>query len=302
MLHLRGAPALSEARRRALEARIRHHAPALRQLTAHFVHFVELNDPLDERATAILERLLEYGPRTDASETETEAAASASGEGDDGQLILVTPRLGTISPWSSKATEIARICGLSRVARLERGVAYTVRGDFADVEKEIAPLLHDRMTQAVLRRYDDAEALFRHAEPTPLRTVPVLDGGREALERADRELGLALATDEIDYLVDNFREIGRDPNDVELMMFAQANSEHCRHKIFNARWTVDGQIQDLSLFDMIRESYKASPAGASKYTEPSDSTGTSERIRFTPSSCTIDTGGPELRYVLFQVE
>ncbi|MDP6981328.1 MAG: phosphoribosylformylglycinamidine synthase [Myxococcota bacterium] len=276
MLHLRGAPALSEARRRALEARIRSHVPALQRLTAHFVHFVDLKEPLDEHATATLYRLLEYGPRTDA------AAPDADGEGD-GQLILVTPRIGTISPWSSKATEIAKICGLDAVDRLERGIAYAATGDLADVEKAIAPLLHDRMTQAVLSRYDDAEVLFRHAEPAPLRTVPVREGGREALEKADRELGLALASDEIDYLVENFLTLGRDPNDVELMMFAQANSEHCRHKIFNADYTVDGVAQDHSLFQMIRNTHAISPDGVlSAYSDNSSVIDGSIAGRFFP--------------------
>ncbi len=251
MFHLRGAPALSEARRRALEARIQETVPALRRLTAHFVHFIDAEGAVEGDARTILERLLEYGPR----------AETAGSNDDDGQLILVTPRMGTISPWSSKATEIARICGLDAVKRLERGIAYVVSGDLADAAKEVAPFLHDRMTQTVLRRFDEAEALFRHAEPAPLQTIGVLEGGREALERADRELGLALASDEIDYLVENFRALGRDPNDVELMMFAQANSEHCRHKIFNADYTVDGIEQDRSLFQMIRNTRAISPDG-----------------------------------------
>ena len=277
MFHLRGAPALSEARRRALETRVKDAVPALQSLTAHFVHFIDTENELDSGARHILERLLTYGPRD-------ESATAEAPEGE-GQLILVTPRVGTISPWSSKATEIARICGLGDVKRLERGIAYVVTGDLADAAKEVAPFLHDRMTQAVLRRYDEAEALFRNAEPAPLKTIGILEGGREALERADRELGLALATDEIDYLVENFRALGRDPNDIELMMFAQANSEHCRHKIFNADYTIDGVTQDRSLFQMIRNTHAISPDGVlSAYEDNSSVIDGSVAGRFFPDN------------------
>ncbi len=172
-----------------------------------------------------------------------------------GTLYLVTPRLGTISPWASKATDIARNCGFAGVRRIERGIAYHAQGK-VDVAR-----LHDRMTESVLDSLDAAEALFHHVAPQPLTTVDILAGGRAALVKANGELGLALSEDEIDYLVDNFSKVQRNPTDVELMMFAQANSEHCRHKIFNASWTVDGADQPLSLFGMIRESHKAHPAG-----------------------------------------
>ena len=171
---------------------------------------------------------------------------------------MVTPRPGTISPWSSKATDIAHNCGLDLVQRIERGITYQV---FADVELsaeqqlQIAESLHDRMTEAVLRNTNEAEQLFIEAEPAPLSTVPVLSGGREALVEANQSLGLALAEDEIDYLVESYIRLDRDPTDVELMMFAQANSEHCRHKIFNASWSIDGEEQDLSLFKMIKNTH-----------------------------------------------
>ena len=272
MLHLRGAAALSRARLRSLEEQIRRHTPALRSITAAFTHFVDTVSPLDDGELALLDRLLEYGPRQEDDAKEPE-----------GQLILIAPRVGTISPWSSKATEIAQICGLDRVRRLERGIAYRVTGDFADGIKEIAPFLHDRMTQTTFRRFDEAEALFRRADPTPLRTIPVQTGGREALERADRELGLALARDEIDYLVENFSAIGRDPSDIELMMFAQANSEHCRHKIFNADYSIDGETQDRSLFQMIRNTHAISPDGVlSAYSDNSAVIDGSQAGRFFP--------------------
>jgi len=176
-----------------------------------------------------------------------------------GMLVLVTPRLGTISPWSSKATDIARNCGFAKIRRIERGIAYHLQ----DAKKSAVATrhLHDRMTESVLDSLDAADELFHHYEPQPLTTVDILKGGRAALVAANGELGLALSEDEIDYLVDNFGKLGRNPTDVELMMFAQANSEHCRHKIFNATWTVDGQDQPLSLFAMIRETHKAHPEG-----------------------------------------
>jgi phosphoribosylformylglycinamidine synthase len=276
MLHLRGAPALSDARLRALEGRIRTRVPALQSLSAEFVHFVDENQTLGESEREILARLLEYGPKRSRETTKSV-----------GQLLLVTPRVGTISPWSSKATEIAQICGLSGIRRLERGIAYRMTGDVADAVKEVAPFLHDRMTQTVFRRPDEVEALFQHAEPAPLRSVDMSEGGREALQRADRELGLALAPDEIDYLVENFRVLGRNPSDIELMMFAQANSEHCRHKIFNADYTLDGVDQERSLFQMIRNTHALSPDGVlSAYSDNCAVVDGSEGGRFFPDAKT----------------
>ncbi len=154
-------------------------------------------------------------------------------------MLIVVPRPGTISPWSSKATDIMHNCGLDKVRRVERGIVYTcalpdgmVPG--SQQRDALMPLLHDRMTEAVLFDTAEAEVLFRHAVPTPCARIDVLGGGRAALEIANRELGLALSADEIDYLLENFTALGRNPADIELMMFAQANSEHCRHKIFNA--------------------------------------------------------------------
>ncbi|MDR2000735.1 MAG: phosphoribosylformylglycinamidine synthase, partial [Zoogloeaceae bacterium] len=175
-----------------------------------------------------------------------------------GALLLVTPRLGTISPWSSKATDIARNCGFGNIKRIERGIAYYIEGG---EKSTVIARLHDRMTESALDAFDAADELFHHYAPQPLMTVDILAGGRAALAIANGELGLALSEDEIDYLVENFGKLGRNPTDVELMMFAQANSEHCRHKIFNASWTVDGLAQPMSLFGMIRATHKAHPAG-----------------------------------------
>jgi len=166
-----------------------------------------------------------------------------------GKLLLVTPRPGTISPWSSKATDIAHNCGLQQVNRLERGVAYYIEAGTLTNEQwqQVTAELHDRMMETVFFALDDAEQLFAHHQPTPVTSVDLLGQGRQALIDANLRLGLALAEDEIDYLQDAFTKLGRNPNDIELYMFAQANSEHCRHKIFNADWVIDGEQQPKSL-------------------------------------------------------
>ncbi len=250
MLLLRGSPALSDFRLNKLDNMLQNRIPGISGLYAEYTHFVHLQNQLTDTERQVLERLLDYGPALPVAEPE-------------GQLIRVVPRPGTISPWSSKATDIAHHCGLDSIVRMERGISYWLHGEALTEQQlhAILPLLYDRMTEAVLFNNDDAGSLFSNAEPAPLRTVDVTGGGRDALVRANREFGLALAEDEIDYLVDNFTTIGRNPNDIELMMFAQANSEHCRHKIFNADWIIDGQECDLSLFAMIRNTHKKHPNG-----------------------------------------
>ncbi len=177
-------------------------------------------------------------------------------ENDEVQ-VLVTPRVGTISPWSSKATDIFKNCN-TPVHRLERGVLYTLKG-VSSVSNALKLALHDRMTESVFDQIDDAKALFVETAPKPLNSIDILGQGKEALVQANREFGFALSDEEIDYLTDAFNKLGRNPHDIELMMFAQANSEHCRHKIFNAQWTIDGEKQPLSLFQMIKNTYKESP-------------------------------------------
>ncbi|SFH92639.1 phosphoribosylformylglycinamidine synthase [Modicisalibacter xianhensis] len=250
MLELRGAPALSDFRHAKLLASLRAQVPEVESLHADYVHFVDIDGELDADARTVLESLLTYGRRFDADEPR------------EGHLFLIVPRLGTLSPWSSKATDIARNCGLSQVRRIERGVAYRVKlGSVLSEEafEAIVATLHDRMTESVLANASDAVKLFAHHDPAPLGQVDILAGGRPALETANGELGLALAEDEIDYLMQSFQDLGRNPSDVELMMFAQANSEHCRHKIFNAEWTIDGEVQEHSLFKMIKNTYQHSP-------------------------------------------
>jgi phosphoribosylformylglycinamidine synthase len=244
MLILRGAPALSAFRHGKLLEQLTLKVPAISGVYAEFAHFAEVVGVLTGDEESVLARLLKYGPSVPVQEPA-------------GRLFLVLPRFGTISPWSSKASDIARNCGLAKIQRLERGIAYYVAGDITDADAElIAASLHDRMTQLVLDNLKQAAGLFQHSQPKPLTVIDILAGGRAALEQANASLGLALAEDEIDYLVTSFNELGRNPHDIELMMFAQANSEHCRHKIFNASWDIDGQSQDKSLFGMIKNTFQ----------------------------------------------
>ncbi|MDJ0805474.1 MAG: phosphoribosylformylglycinamidine synthase [Gammaproteobacteria bacterium] len=251
MLILRGAPALSDFRLRKLTQRLESELDRAVSLYAEYMHFTELGQSLGEQEQVVLERLLRYGPQLTRQDPV-------------GLLLLVVPRPGTVSPWSSKATDIAHHCGLKNIERLERGIAYYLSCDpelHNDELKLAIDLLHDRMTEVVLQDMEDANCLFLHADPKPFIQVDVVEGGRPALVKANYDLGLALSDDEIDYLVESFQGLGRNPTDVELMMFAQANSEHCRHKIFNADWIIDGKRQDLSLFKMIRNTTDCSPEG-----------------------------------------
>lgn len=176
---------------------------------------------------------------------------------NDEVQILVTPRVGTISPWSSKATDIFANCN-TPIHRLERGVLFTLKG-ISEVSNEVKQALHDRMTESVFSSIEDATALFQETAPKPLNSIDILGQGKQALVQANSEFGFALSDEEIDYLTEAFIKLGRNPHDIELMMFAQANSEHCRHKIFGSEWTIDGEVQPLSLFQMIKNTYKESP-------------------------------------------
>jgi len=244
VLTLPGAVALSPFRIEKLRAALAG-APAI---DTRYMHFVAVSEPLTSDESRVLERLLTYGSR--------------GAQPPQGEMFLVIPRFGTVSPWSSKATDIAHNCGLAKVVRIERGVAFHAAGPLSAPQREaLVRAIHDRMTETVVGSVEEAHRLFAHATPQPLATVDLQGGGRAALEEANRRMGLALAPDEIDYLVENFARLGRNPTDVELMMFAQANSEHCRHKIFNASWTVDGEAQERSLFAMIRNTHQRSPRG-----------------------------------------
>lgn len=250
VLPLRGTRALSDFRVKKLLQKAAALGLPAAQLSSEFWYFAASDAPLAADDAAKLEALID-------------AQSVAAPEVSDGlNLFLVTPRLGTVSPWASKATDIAHNCGLSQITRIERGMAVWVSGRLNEDEKRAwASLLHDRMTESVLPDFQAAEKLFAHPEAQTFATVDVLGGGRDALVKANTELGLALSADEIDYLVENYRVLNRNPSDVELMMFAQANSEHCRHKIFNADFVLNGQAQEKSLFRMIRDTHEAHPEG-----------------------------------------
>ena len=245
---LRGASALSLFRIQKLAQKAAALGLPQAEIASEYWYFVSSPAPLDAAQTEKLQALLS------AVRVDTPAAGQS--------LFLVTPRIGTISPWSSKATDIVHNCGLDGVERIERGMAVYVSGSLHGNERaQWASLLHDRMTESVLPNFQSAEQLFAAHEDQSFDTVDVLGGGRAALEAADKSMGLALSSDEIDYLVENYRALNRNPSDVELMMFAQANSEHCRHKIFNADFILNGEKQPKSLFRMIRDTHEASPQG-----------------------------------------
>lgn len=245
---LRGSSALSAFRLAKLLSRCQNAQLPVTDIYAEYVHFVDLDTPLTASDRTTLESLLQYGSLLTKHQPQ-------------GMLLLVTPRPGTISPWSSKATDIAHNCGLTQIKRLERGIAYYVQANFnhEQQKQQVAALLHDRMMESVYNHLQQGEKLFTRHQPTPLSSIDLLGQGRSALEQANKKLGLALAEDEIDYLFQAFTHLKRNPNDIELYMFAQANSEHCRHKIFNADWVIDGKQQSNSLFNMIKNTFKQTP-------------------------------------------
>ena len=251
VLPLRGVTALSDFRvEKLLQKAAALGLPEVK-LKSEFWYFVGSEKALDAATVEKLQALL-------AAQSVKETPEAREGL----HLFLVTPRLGTISPWASKATNIAENCGLEGIERIERGMAVWLEGRLNDDEKQQwAALLHDRMTESVLPDFQTASKLFHHLESETFSSVDVLGGGKEALVKANTEMGLALSADEIDYLVENYQALNRNPSDVELMMFAQANSEHCRHKIFNADFILNGEKQPKSLFGMIRDTHNAHPEG-----------------------------------------
>ncbi|MDO8370583.1 MAG: phosphoribosylformylglycinamidine synthase, partial [Polaromonas sp.] len=252
-----GISALSDFRVQQLLPRLQAIEGKIAGISARFVHLVATVSPPDDALKTRLAALLTYG----------DPCPESSAKGDEALLFIVSPRFGTVSPWASKATDIAHNCGLA-IKRIERITEYrlTLKSGFfsrtalSDAQRDqVAALLHDRMTESVMTDRAQAAGLFTELQGAPLQTINVLAGGKAALEAANSEFGLALAADEIDYLVAAFTQLQRNPTDVELMMFAQANSEHCRHKIFNADFTIDGVAQDKSLFGMIRNTEKLNP-------------------------------------------
>ena len=216
-------------------------------LGARFIHFIDSKNDLGEEQDRILDSILEYGPNWPFG-------------ADEGFKIFTLPRFGTTSPWSSKATDIAKVCGLSSIERIERGVVFSLALVNKDKrpKKEAIDLLFDRMTEVAITDLKQAKEIFSSLEPQPFSEVDILSDGKSALETANLQLGLALNDDEIEYLLEQFTKLNRNPTDAELMMFAQANSEHCRHKVFNADWIIDGIEKERSLFQMIKHTHEAS--------------------------------------------
>ena len=292
ILCLKGDAAFSAFRLKRLQARLVTAVLDIESVVADYWHVAALKQALSAEERAKLANLLE------------EKAAGT----EVGELFLVAPRIGTISPWSSKSTDIAWNCDLNSIERIERVVAFHVvlkggRKLTADEKKIVSGLLHDRMTESVLASFDEAGELFRHFQPKPLATVDVLKGGKTALVEANSALGLALSDDEIDYLLDIFTKVGRNPTDVELMMFAQANSEHCRHKIFNASWVIDGEAKEKTLFGMIRETHAAHPQGTvMAYADNSSIIEGAKINRFYPDADRGYSYKEELTHILTKVE
>ncbi len=270
-----GSAAYSEFRLSRLLKKLYEVSDEIKSISAVYVYFLKLDGELSSEEEAhLLDLLSEAGQQPERL--------------DEGELFVVAPRPGTISPWSSKATDILHVCGLSHVERIERGIAIAIGSlrPMSSFEREaIADVLHDRMTETVFTTVDEAQLLFAEHDPEPLREIEIDDDARAALAEANMRLGLALSDDEIDYLADAYTALGRNPTDVELMMFAQANSEHCRHKIFNADWIIDGKPRDTSLFAMIRYSYEQHPDGVlSAYSDNSAVMKGSAGQRFMPAA------------------
>ncbi|CAA6802405.1 MAG: Phosphoribosylformylglycinamidine synthase, synthetase subunit (EC / Phosphoribosylformylglycinamidine synthase, glutamine amidotransferase subunit (EC [uncultured Thiotrichaceae bacterium] len=277
MLILLGSDALSSFRKQKLLHSLKELAPSITDVTASYQHFVNVTADLDDKEQQALEQLLDYGEHKGV-------------DIGDGLLLVVTPRPGTISPWSSKATDIIHNAGLLKIERAERGVAFSIHSDSsltAEQRASVAPLLHDRMMEVVWNNLNDVEALFAETSAAPLNRIDTDNDPVAALQQANVSLGLALSEDEIEYLVESYQQLGRHPTDVELMMFAQANSEHCRHKIFNADWVIDGEAKEKTLFGMIRNTFHHSPDGIlSAYSDNSAVMAGSDSTLFRPDNAT----------------
>jgi phosphoribosylformylglycinamidine synthase len=278
-----GVNALSDFRKAALLRQLQAIDASIVNISAEYLHFVKAVETPRKQ----LEKLLTYGQPFLSKR--------------EGTLFLAVPRPGTISPWSSKATNIAHNAGLNSVKRIERGIAYYVDATKPIKQNSIAKLLHDRMVEAVLSTPEEAEVLFKTTEPKPVQVIDVLGGGQEVLERANEELVLALAPDEIEYLYNSYQNLGRNPTDAELMMFGVVNSEHCRHKIFNADWEIDGKKQPKSLFQMIKNTHEK--AGDNVLSAYSDNAavlkgGKAEHFYPDPSDHTYKTDSKDLHIVI----
>lgn len=258
---LPGADTLSPFRQQRLLENLANQGVVLESIEAQYLHFVWSTVQLDAQNQAVLSSLLTYGQPFISKINSGKSWLGV--HQSDSQSAIVIPRFGTVSPWASKATDIARQCGLN-VLRIERGVRFLWKSKKALTSKQeqlVLAAIHDRMTEVVIESTDAANALYQSLEDKPLARIPVMTDGKAALDKANQDLGLALSDDEVTYLVENFTKLQRNPSDVELIMFAQANSEHCRHKIFNSSWTIDGDDQERSLFAMIRNTHQLQPKG-----------------------------------------
>ena len=289
MIHIhQGISALGAFKTQSLQLKITQAQAGLKLLGAEFIHFADLNDNLDENKTKQLTQLLSYSEPLNINN-----AISS---------IVVIPRLGTISPWSSKATDIMHLCDMTQIKRIERAVVYHFDAKIKNQSAVLACVV-DKMTESELSSMDEANTIFDNFEPRPFSNVDILNQGKTALEKTNIELGLALSDGEIDYLVQSFTKLERNPTDIELMMFAQANSEHCRHKIFNADWKVDGVEQAKSLFSMIRNTYHKHPEGLlSVYSDNSAVMAGSEGERFYADKNGKYVATKEHRAILMKVE
>lgn len=293
MLILRGGPAATPFRLKQQLSSVQKISPHIQSLTSHWIYFVEKSGVLPSEEIGKLRELLSV-----------ENAISSSYKLDE--QFIVSPRIGTISPWSSKATDIVEHCGLGKTGRVERGVLFTLSGwrKLNDVQQQdVLNLLHDRMTQSVLTNVGQALQLFAHEEPSPVKHLASMTELAQEIRHYNSEMGLALSDDEIEYLVNNYTQLNRSPTDVELMMFAQANSEHCRHKIFNAQWTIDGEVQTNTLFGMIRTTHENAPHNVlSAYKDNSAVIAGHAGERFYPDENTTYRYSTEDIHILMKVE
>ena len=234
-----GRCSLSDFRRQQLLYKLKEKFSGIEDVHSQYVHFVQSTNPLAEKEVRLLERLLEYGPRDSSDRSRCHSW----------QKVYVLPRPGTVSPWCSKATDIAHICNLSTVTRIERGVLFYFRSSdvsmFLKCLDSFTGLLYDRMTQTVQNSEPTGANLFGTSSQGQLRWFDLSQGGRQLLVHLNTELGLSLSPMEIDYLLDMYtKQLQRPATDVELMMFAQVNSEHCRHKIFRGDWEINGKLRE----------------------------------------------------------
>ena len=295
IIHIAGGPAYSEFRKEKLLGKLQTINKQIKDIHSEYIHIVWCEKKITENDKATLEKILHYGPKAHTLKFKHNA-------------IITMPRPGTISPWASRATDIANHCGLYDIKRIERAVAvYVELKDESllsdDEKKTLSVLLHDRMTEVSIFDLNEAQSLFSHLPPKPIQYAEILEGGKQVLNDFNKNLGLALSEDEIDYLFNYFTSIKRNPTDAELMMFAQANSEHCRHKIFNADWIVDGKTQSKSLFGMIKNTHQLHPGNTIvAYSDNSSIVGGAKVNRFYPNQNGVYGDHEELTHFIMKVE